>query len=260
MGIKPMHAVLQTTLLSENRLVSARGGNRTRIYSLEDCRPAIERHAHWGAPGGSRTRTALAKSSLGKTRFPASPHRSGARCLRNPELTPPGAASAANVARGCFRQAGSNAPFLTVPVVQVFRCSSVEPLGQSWSRRESNSHHPGANREFCRRLNYDPAGREGIEPSRLSFGGSAVATTQPKSGNKGCKELIAPKKWATPRKSFAWSGRLDSNRCTPHGICRAPRTGVEPVSLHRQWSCDAGRITRHLLGVPGRTQTCIVSV
>ena len=92
-------------------------------------------------------------------------------------------------------------------------------------------------------LNYDPAGREGIEPSRLSFGGSAVAMTRPKSGNKGRKELIAPKVGNAPR-VLAWSGRLDSNRCTPHCICRAPRTGVEPVSLHGQWSCDAGRITR----------------
>ena len=47
-------------------------------------------------------------------------------------------------------------------------------------------------------LNYDPAGREGIEPSRLSFGGSAVAMTRPKSGNKGRKELIAPKSGQRP--------------------------------------------------------------
>lgn len=44
----------------------------------------------------------------------------------------------------------------------------------------------------------------------------------------------------------------------------APRTGVEPVSLHRQWSCDAGRITRHSsfrsrrsIRVPGRNRTCV---
>lgn len=26
----------------------------------------------------------------------------------------------------------------------------------------------------------------------------------------------------------------------------APRTGIEPVSIHRQWICDASRITRHV--------------
>ncbi len=41
-GIKPSHAVLQTTLLSENRL-GAGSGNRTRIGSLEDCGPTVER-------------------------------------------------------------------------------------------------------------------------------------------------------------------------------------------------------------------------
>lgn len=40
----------------------------------------------------------------------------------------------------------------------------------------------------------------------------------------------------------------------------APRTGIEPVSPHRQWGCDASRITRHswsFRGVLGRTCTCI---
>ena len=41
-GIKPSHAVLQTTLLSENRL-GAGSGNRTRIGSLENCGPTVGR-------------------------------------------------------------------------------------------------------------------------------------------------------------------------------------------------------------------------
>ena len=41
-GIKPSHAVLQTALLSENRLGAGRG-NRTHIGSLEDCGPTVER-------------------------------------------------------------------------------------------------------------------------------------------------------------------------------------------------------------------------
>ena len=41
-GIKPSRAVLQTALLSENRL-GAGNGNRTHIGSLEDCGPTVER-------------------------------------------------------------------------------------------------------------------------------------------------------------------------------------------------------------------------
>lgn len=40
----------------------------------------------------------------------------------------------------------------------------------------------------------------------------------------------------------------------------APRTGIEPVSSHRQWDCDASRITRQCFryeSVPGRTRTCL---
>ena len=43
-GIKPSRAVLQTALLSENRLEHESGqGNRTHIGSLEDCGPTVER-------------------------------------------------------------------------------------------------------------------------------------------------------------------------------------------------------------------------
>jgi hypothetical protein len=83
-------------------------------------------------------------------------------------------------------------------------------------------------------LNYRPlAGCEGIEPSLPSFGGSKVAMTlQPVS---------------------------------------APRTGIEPVSILRQRTCDASRITRQSVlrarvrghsrrrrqGVLGRIRTCV---
>ncbi len=61
----------------------ADSGNRTRIVSLEDCGPTVERCPHARrAPGGSRTRTARAKSSLGKR---ASLHR--------PRETVPGASA-----------------------------------------------------------------------------------------------------------------------------------------------------------------------
>ena len=50
------------------------------------------------------------------------------------------------------------------------------------------------------------------------------------------------------------------NRCTPRGIRRAPRTGVEPVSLRRQRSCDTGRITRHGVASPaGLDRNCTES-
>ena len=40
----------------------------------------------------------------------------------------------------------------------------------------------------------------------------------------------------------------------------APRTGIEPVSFHRQWDCDASRITRQWVSkrdVSGRTRACV---
>ncbi len=51
------------------------------------------------------------KELVWETRFPTSPTRSDARCLRNPELTPPRAAFLADLARECSLEAGSNAPF-----------------------------------------------------------------------------------------------------------------------------------------------------
>ena len=61
----------------------ADSGNRTRIVSLEDCGPTVERCPHARrAPRGSRTRTACAKSSFGKR---ASLHR--------PRETVPGASA-----------------------------------------------------------------------------------------------------------------------------------------------------------------------
>ncbi len=33
-------------------------------------------------------------------------------------------------------------------------------------------------------------------------------------------------------------------KCTPRGIRPAPRRGIEPLSPHGQWGCDASRITR----------------
>jgi hypothetical protein len=52
-GIKPSHAVLQTALLSENRLGAGRG-NRTHIGSLEDCGPTVERCPQMTVPQAGR--------------------------------------------------------------------------------------------------------------------------------------------------------------------------------------------------------------
>jgi hypothetical protein len=85
-----------------------------------------------------------------------------------------------------------------------------------------------------------------------SFGGSAGhhdSATQERRQER--EEVSLPPSGPASRcnrrcsRASPWRRQLDSNRWTPHGMHRAPRTGVEPVSLHRQWSCDAGRITRH---------------
>jgi len=100
-----------------------------------------------------------------------------------------------------------------------------------------------------------------------SFGGSAGhhdSATQERRQER--EEVSLPPSGPASRcngrcsQASPWRRQLDSNRWTPHGMHRAPRTGVEPVSLHRQWSCDAGRITRHdLLSSAGVARNCTES-
>ena len=63
-------------------------------------------------------------------------------------------------------------------------------------------------------LSYDPAGREGIEPSlRVLEAWPVTMTLRPKDSAARCHSP------------------------------RATRRGIEPLSLHRQWSCGTTRIT-----------------
>jgi hypothetical protein len=86
------------------------------------------------------------------------------------------------------------------------------------------------------------AGREGIEPSlRVLEARPVTMTLRPKnSATRIEEEVIAP----NSGHASIERRRLGLNRCTPplHSP-RATRRGIEPLSLHRQWSCDASRIT-----------------
>ncbi len=108
------------------------------------------------------------------------------------------------------------------------------PCRRGGSRRDSNSHCPGANREFSL-LNYGPAGREGIEPSRMSFGGSAVTRT------------LRPVHccFASCLSQARARSRLVRELNPPHSRDSGAATPVASRGIH---------------GIPGRTRTCIFTV
>lgn len=157
---------------SENRL-GAGGGSRTRVGSLEDCGPTVERSPRTCAPGGSRTRSARAKSPFGKRASLHDPRETVPGASATLSSPPPRAAFPVNVAHGCARRSRSPCPALRstglarFPVPFLWTSGAVES-----ARLELAS--PGC-RPGILPLNYDPdskpraktgsAGREGIEPS-----------------------------------------------------------------------------------------------
>ena len=82
--------------------------------------------------------------------------------------------------------------------LSVFRCPSFGPLGRIVEPARIELALPGC-KPGVLPLNYDPAGREGIEPSRSSFGGSAVAMTlRPIPATKNAKRSLPPRVGTPP--------------------------------------------------------------
>ena len=105
-----------------------------------------------------------------------------------------------------------------IPAVRVQR-SPVELSPRSQARRRPSPRR--GSRGVGGRL---AAGHEGIEPPLRVLEARLVTMT------------LLPMRTRGSRLSF------EAVRSAP-----APRTGIEPVSLHRQWSCDASRITRRVV-------------
>jgi hypothetical protein len=64
-----------------------------------------------------------------------------------------------------------------------------------------------------------------------------------------CPSVERLRRWNRRDWPCSWTSVDCVHSGSPRRISRAPRTGVEPVSLRRQRSCDTRRITRHC--VPG---------
>ena len=132
--------------------------------------------------------------------------------------------------------------------------SSIEHAGRR-AERESNPRAIGCEPGTLP-LSYDPAGREGIEPSlRVLEARPVTMTLHPKYRRRESEKRSLPPKGGH---ASIERRRLGSNRCTPllHSPMAA-RRGIEPLSPHGQWGCDASRITglQHTLRVTDGNRT-----
>jgi hypothetical protein len=218
-GIEPSPATLHAAFLPEIRLTKSgqRESNPHRQFGrLRSYRWTMSARCPRRESNPQRTR----KEPLWETRFPASPLRDGARCIRNPELTPPRAAFP--------RTSPAGAPTEQVHVLRSSQTGSVFRCPFHWTTGAVESARLELASSGCRPdvlpLNYDPAGREGIEPSlRVLEARLVTMTLQPMNGDKCAKRLHCPQRRAC----------LHVQLTVPKSAVMAEAVGIEPMYSSR---------------------------
>lgn len=178
-GIKPSRAVLQTAILIRESARRAGSGNRTRIHSLEDCGLAIRRCTQIELV--PQTGIVAEPPQGGETHGAAIAATSPAIHAPRRRLTPP---SAPSTRLYCVQHAGLRTVAFTCPVFHGADLRFSVPF--HWAAGAVESARIELASPGCRPgslpLKYDPAGREGIEPSlRVLEARLVTMTLRPKN-------------------------------------------------------------------------------